>query len=674
MYHPFSCFLLGGYILCICLPITLFVGTASQHLGYSCRPSSSTYALNSTYRANLNSLLSVLYSNGTRESGFYSSVAGGRDASDTAVYGLFMCRGDVSTSVCRGCVSNASATVLQQCPNQTSATIWYDYCTLRYSDRPIYGRADQSFVVLNLLDNRNDSQPDMFMLSVRKTLDQVATLVVGDQSSDKKFATQEASFTASESIYSLAQCRPDLSDLDCQTCLASAIQQLQSCCYSALGARSITPDCNIRYETFRFYNSTAASAPPRAPSPIPPPPPTSSTSPGNKGNSSSKLIITIVVLVIGVILFIAIFCFVRIKREKKSITTAQTKDESGISTEAFSQYNFATIQVITNNFSPESKIGEGGYGFVYKGKLPSGQEVAVKRLSKSSRQGGQEFKNEVGVVAKLQHRNLVRLLGFCSEDKEKILIYEFVPNKSLDYFLFDTEKKHLLNWSRRYKIIEGIARGLLYLHEDSRLRIIHRDLKASNVLLDEDMNPKIADFGLAKIFGADQTQGNTSRVVGTYGYMSPEYAMHGKFSVKSDVFSFGVLLLEIITGKKNSNFSETSGADDLLSYAWKHWRDGTPLGIVDPVLGESYTRNEVIQCIHIGLLCVQEDVNERPTITKVVLMLNSHSVTRSPPLQPGFFFSGRSEMKPKWLESDQSTSKSMPLSINEVSITELDPR
>ncbi|KAK0579377.1 hypothetical protein LWI29_025359 [Acer saccharum] len=158
----------------------------------------------------------------------------------------------------------------------------------------------------------------------------------------------------------------------------------------------------------------------------------------------------------------------------------------------------------------------GGFGEVYKGVLPNGQEIAVKRLSKRSGQGVEEFKNEVVVVAKLQHRNLVRLQGFCLEGEEKILVYEFVPNKSLDYFLFDLEKQRQLDWNTRYKIIGGIARGILYLHEDSRLRIIHRDLKASNVLLDGDMNPKIADFGMARIFGVDQTQGNTNRIVGTY--------------------------------------------------------------------------------------------------------------------------------------------------------------
>jgi serine/threonine protein kinase len=189
------------------------------------------------------------------------------------------------------------------------------------------------------------------------------------------------------------------------------------------------------------------------------------------------------------------------------------------------------------------------------------------------------------------------------------------------------------------------------------------------------MKAKVSDFGTARIVGVDQTQGNTSRVVGTFGYMSPEYAMHGQFSVKSDVFSFGVLVLEIISGKKNSNFYQSDGAEDLLSYAWKLWSEGTPLDLMDSTLEESHSRNEVTRCIHIALLCVQDDPDARPSMATVVLMLNSYSATLSLPQQPVFL--GRSVTGSnilKDLESDQSTSKSLQWSVNEASITELGPR
>ncbi|XP_031130434.1 cysteine-rich receptor-like protein kinase 10 [Ipomoea triloba] len=397
---------------------------------------------------------------------------------------------------------------------------------------------------------------------------------------------------------------------------------------------------------------------------------------GNHGSSNSPakvIIVAIVVPVVGILLFIAVlYYFLRIIRISKNPNTKiQTADLTGISsTEDQSlQYDFAIIQAITNDFSPGCKIGKGGYGYVYKGMLPSGQEVAIKRLSRSSGQGAKEFKNEVEVVAKLQHRNLVRLLGYCSEREEKILIYEFVPNGSLDYFLFDVDKQYLLDWSRRYKIIKGISRGLLYLHEDSRLKIIHRDLKASNILLDANMNPKIADFGMARIFEIDQTEENTNRIVGTYGYMSPEYAMHGEFSVKSDIFSLGVILLEIITGNKNRIFDQSANRSvNLLGYAWEQWRDGTPLEILDPVLAKSYKVNEVIQCIHIGLLCVQDVAVERPTMAEVMLMLSSYSSNSWPsPREPAFYHGG-SEGMPRELELER------PMTVNVVSISELYPR
>nr|XP_011461990.1 PREDICTED: G-type lectin S-receptor-like serine/threonine-protein kinase At1g11410 [Fragaria vesca subsp. vesca] len=296
-------------------------------------------------------------------------------------------------------------------------------------------------------------------------------------------------------------------------------------------------------------------------------------------------------------------------------------------------FNLTIIGAATNNFSVENMIGTGGFGSVYKGTLSNGTEIAVKRLSENSGQGIQEFKNEVMLIAKLQHRNLVRIFGCCVQDKEKMLIYEHLPNRSLDLFIFNETNRALLDWTKRCEIIHGIARGLLYMHQDSRLRIIHRDLKASNVLLDASMNPKIADFGLAKIFRGDQSEceANTNRVVGTYGYMSPEYAMEGIFSLKSDVYSFGVLVLEIITGQKNTRQFHTQYQNtNLVKYVWNLWKEGNVLEVVDPFLGVSYPVNEVLRCIQIAFLCVQEYATDRPNMSAVLLMLSNDADLPSP--------------------------------------------
>ncbi|CAJ2648784.1 unnamed protein product [Trifolium pratense] len=296
-------------------------------------------------------------------------------------------------------------------------------------------------------------------------------------------------------------------------------------------------------------------------------------------------------------------------------------------------YNFSCMSVATNNFSEENKLGQGGFGPVYKGKLPSGEEIAVKRLSRRSGQGLEEFKNEMMLIAKLQHRNLVRLMGCSIQGDEKLLVYEFMPNKSLDCFIFDPIRQTQLDWARRYEIIEGVARGLLYLHRDSRLRIIHRDLKASNILLDENMNPKISDFGLARIFGGNQSEANTARVVGTYGYMSPEYAMEGLFSVKSDVYSFGVLLLEILSGRRNTSFRHSDDSS-LIGYAWNLWNDRRAMELVDPCIRDSIPKNKILRCIQIGMLCVQDSAAQRPNMANVVLMLESEAKTLPIPTQP----------------------------------------
>ncbi|KAK6932447.1 Serine-threonine/tyrosine-protein kinase, catalytic domain [Dillenia turbinata] len=203
--------------------------------------------------------------------------------------------------------------------------------------------------------------------------------------------------------------------------------------------------------------------------------------------------------------------FLRNSKENSNATGCQ---ESSVQSDV-PFYDFTIIIAATNNFASTNKLGQGGFGSVYKGQLPSGAEIAVKRLSKDSGQGSKEFKNEVMLMTQLQHKNLVKLMGYCIEKDEKILVYEYLPNKSLDNFIFDKKRKFELNWRKRYEIIVGIAKGLVYLHQDSRLKIIHRDLKASNILLDNNLNPKISDFGIAKNCGGEHSQANTRRIVGT---------------------------------------------------------------------------------------------------------------------------------------------------------------
>ncbi|PON51255.1 S-receptor-like serine/threonine-protein kinase [Trema orientale] len=314
-------------------------------------------------------------------------------------------------------------------------------------------------------------------------------------------------------------------------------------------------------------------------------------------------------------------------------------------------FDLATITSATKNFSPENMIGAGGFGPVYKGNLPSGQQIAVKRLSKDSMQGSKEFKNEVQLIAKLQHKNLVTLLGCCIQEDERMLIYEYMPHKSLDHFIFDNNRTNTLSWAKNFEILMGIARGLLYLHQDSKLQIIHRDLKASNILLDINQNPKISDFGLARIFGGDEKETRTGTVVGTYGYMSPEYAVDGKFSVKSDVFSFGVLLLEIVSRKRNRRFSHPDHNHNLLGHAWLLWNEGKALELMDPSLADSCIEYQVLRCIHVGLLCVQKFSEDRPTMNSVLLMLSNEGAKLPQPKQPGFFI----ERSPTIINEDSTS-------------------
>ncbi|KAL6332700.1 hypothetical protein AAG906_010040 [Vitis piasezkii] len=415
------------------------------------------------------------------------------------------------------------------------------------------------------------------------------------------------------SIKTRPQCTRDISDASCSSCLVELSSEIDKCCQEKVGWRVLGPNRNIRYERYRFYDEVSANPPASAPAP---------DNPGERGgNNTIKIVIITVSAITGAAVVLGFFlCFHSLagradERKSEEILLDVLDRPTGThskeghmrdqdNTGETYYFNLTTILAATNNFSDSNKLGEGG-------KLLDGREIAVKRLSTKSGQGLEEFKNEVMLIVKLQHKNLVRLLGCCMEGDEKLLVYEYMANTSLDAFLFDPTKCKELDWDKRAAIVH------------SRLKIIHRDLKASNVLLDEEMNAKISDFGTARIFGSKQLDANTNRVVGTFGYMAPEYAMEGLFSVKSDTYSFGVLLLEILSGKKNSGLYSTDHSQNLLSHAWQLWNEDKGLEFIDRNLVEKCPVSEAVRWIHIALLCVQEDPNDRPPMSSVALMLGS---------------------------------------------------
>eukprot|EP00257_Ricinus_communis_P025567 XP_025012981.1 cysteine-rich receptor-like protein kinase 15 isoform X1 [Ricinus communis] len=617
------------------------------------------YTLNSPFENNLKLLFQNLTSM-TPLTGFYNTSIG---ESPDRVHGQALCRGDIHATACRTCIENAVQELVKICKSK-DAIIWYESCQVRYSLRMFFSMQVYTGKYVDWETQKKMISNPVHFYDVLKYLLNNISNKAAFSPSEKMFATGEVKYSQKDTIYGLVQCTRDIKGDDCRSCLDQAFGDLRGCCYSRQGGIIVSRNCNVRYELYSFYNSSRNLL-------------TYPTPNGDKWKAwMIALALCIPTVVIAVLIGSCIFFHCRKggqeeEDEKKSqlallqdLASPKGMSMTGandlVSSEGLIFLDLTTIRAATDNFSYSNKLGQGSFGTVFKGALPDGKEIAVKRLSRKSWQGLEEFKNEIILIAKLQHRNLVRLLGCGIEGEEKLLVYEFMPNKSLDLFIFDSERRKQLDWKTCYNIICGIAKGLLYLHEDSRLKIIHRDLKPSNVLLDNEMVAKISDFGMARIFGEDQHTANTRRVVGTYGYMSPEYAMEGLFSVKSDVFSFGVMMLEIISGKKNNGFYITELAPTLLVYVcitfpqwkfpfqasnsnsslylqvWQLRNEGKELEFIDPLLIEKVPIAEVVRCIHIGLLCVQEDPEDRPTMSSVVLLLGSEPNALPEPKQPAF--------------------------------------
>ncbi|XP_051128443.1 cysteine-rich receptor-like protein kinase 44 [Andrographis paniculata] len=632
-------------------------------------PDMGNYTTDSTYLANLNATLSSLSSNASQY-GFYSAAVG---QGDDRAHAVALCRADVLPDDCRGCVQMAAVGVLQSCWYRKQGIRWFEFCTVHYSNLPIRG-TPMDGIGEGLIGEDTATNPVQFRQDRTALLDLLRRQAANGSS--LKVGAGSSNTVDSDVLYALVQCFPTLSAMECQECLIQASQDLPRVLNRGSEMKS---SCTVRYSVDLFYNETRLRELNVSISQIP----NSSSGKGNntgskKDDNTKKIVISIAVAISVCLMLAACGAIFLRKRIRKMLQRSSESSEEIIAVDSL-QFDFGRICKATDGFAYANKLGEGGFGTVYRGKLSNGQEIAVKKLLRGAGQGDKEFKNEVVLVARLQHRNLIRLLGFSMEGKERLLVYEFAPNASLDQFLFDPIKSSQLDWQKRCKIIIGIARGLLYLHEDSRLRIIHRDLKPGNILLDGELNPKIADFGMARLFGHDETQAETRRIVGTYGYMPPEYALHGKFSVKSDVFSFGVLVLEIVSGRK-TGIRNGNNVEGLLNTAWNHWREGTAENVIDPVLKTEIDYiNDMLRFIHIGLLCVQESPASRPLMNSVVSMLSRSSVTLPAATQIAFHVASSSFHSARSQENDlkskgKTDASDAGSSQNEMSATDLHPR
>ncbi|KAI3784706.1 hypothetical protein L1987_43809 [Smallanthus sonchifolius] len=540
------------------------------------------------------------------------------DPNSSPFYALIQCHRDLSRTDCLVCYA-VSRTAVPGCLPRTSGRIFLDGCFVRYDNYSFFQEdVDPATDARNCTsgvvggNNWSDFKGGFveFNRSVGELVENITQLAVVNGG----FGVIEG-----KGVYGLAQCWESLSREECRVCLDKAKSEAVGCLPSREG-RSMNAGCYLRYSTHKFFNND------------------SEADGGSSGLSSPGAKVAVVLAAVAFIMissFAGYAAYIRISKireERKNMgLLSNSFNKSGL------KYKYETLEKATNYFDLSNKLGQGGAGSVYKGTLPNGDVVAVKRLFFNTRQWVDEFFNEVNLISAIEHKNLVKLLACSIEGPESLLVYEFVPNKSLDHFLFDKDKVQVLRWKQRMGVILGTAEGLVYLHQGCHVRIIHRDIKSSNILLDRDFSPKIADFGLVRTFGADRSH-LTTGIAGTLGYMAPEYIVRGQLTEKVDVFSFGVVVLEIACGKRNNAFVEDTGS--LLQTVWKLYKEGVVSEAIDPLLKGEFPEHEALEVMQIGLLCTQASAALRPSMAEVVEFLTTKAENRQTPIpvphQPPF--------------------------------------
>eukprot|EP00268_Persea_americana_P062976 TRINITY_DN8118_c0_g1_i9.p1 TRINITY_DN8118_c0_g1~~TRINITY_DN8118_c0_g1_i9.p1 ORF type:complete len:661 (-),score=119.85 TRINITY_DN8118_c0_g1_i9:800-2749(-) len=532
-------------------------------------------------------------------------------SSTSPVYSAFQCFSYLSQKDCQLCYAKARP-IIPSCIPRPGRILVEDGCFLRYDNYSFLNETiDDKYDKLNC-SSSNVVQGEAERSQLTKNVEEVVGNMTKSAVDGDGFGAEERGEGEGMSVYGMAQCWKSLSREECRECLEKAGSEVRKCLPAREG-KALNAGCFLRYSPEKISNAM-----------------------GSEGKEDSRRRILIAVLIsLPAVALLSIICvyvgYRRLKKGKQATIhlgkLSSSVEKSGL------KFKYETLEKATEFFDPSRKLGQGASGSVYKGILRDGRIVAVKRLFFNTRQWADEFFNEVNLISVIQHKNLVKLLGCSIEGPESLLVYEYVPNKSLDHFLFDKNNSQSLSWQQRFDIIVGTAEGLAYLHVGSPMKIIHRDIKTSNILLDDNLEAKIADFGLVRCVAPDKSHLSTG-IAGTLGYMAPEYLVRGQLTEKADVYSFGVLVLEVVCGRQSNVFIEESSS--LLHNVWKHYKSGTLPETVDESLRDHFPAKVASNVLQIGLLCTQALASLRPSMSEVVQMLTDIQYSIPLPMQPPF--------------------------------------
>ncbi|KAJ8549897.1 hypothetical protein K7X08_033604 [Anisodus acutangulus] len=535
----------------------------------------------------------------------------GEGLAQNRIYVLAQCMDDLSKEDCAICFS-AIKTQLPGCFPHNSGRVFLDGCFMRFENYSFFYESSSPHDVKRCSDAVN-LKNDRFRDVATKVVKDVVNMapIHGGYAEGQRKAHGLA-------VYGMANCWNTLDEKSCADCLLNASTTVLDCLPS-IEARSLSVGCYFRYSEYESSDGSSFLLTTKGP---------------------IFMYLAFILVAVGVCIVAILVGYIvgttlhekQVKRQKKHNGNSSDLESSVMKRSL--HFKYSTLEKSTDNFSEERKIGQGGFGEVFKGTLPDGREIAIKRMFLTTKIRNEEISNEIDIIGQAQHQNLVRFLGCCFTDDDSFLVYEYLENKSLDFVLFDPKKKEELDWKKRLRIIEGTAEGLEYLHNDCQVRIIHRDIKPSNILLDSKYRPKIADFGLAR-FNIREKGSAPLVIAGTFGYMAPEYLARGQLTDKVDVYSFGVLILEIVSGREINKFPADDTLDTLVTIAWRHFKEKRASRIIDPSM-EIEDVAEVLRVVQIALLCTQESPIMRPDMTTIIKLLTQEKLEVPVPSKPPF--------------------------------------